>query len=57
MASPSRPHSSQAGELVCDPFLGTGTTGAAALKLGREFVGADVDEDAVTLARARLAEI
>lgn len=47
---------SQAGELVCDPFLGTGTTGAAALKLGREFVGADVDEDAVTLARARLKE-
>ncbi|MGI5818105.1 MAG: DNA methyltransferase [Armatimonadota bacterium] len=46
---------SQVGELVCDPFLGTGTTGEAAMKLGREFVGADVDEDAVTLARARLS--
>lgn len=42
------------GQLVCDPFLGTGTTGMAALQLGRRFVGADVDGDALTLARVRL---
>jgi len=47
---------SRVGETVCDPFLGTGTTGVAALQLGRQFVGADVDEDALMLARARLAE-
>jgi ParB-like chromosome segregation protein Spo0J len=45
------------GQLVCDPFVGTGTTGVAALRLGRRFVGADVDGDAVTLARARLSEV
>lgn len=44
------------GELVIDPCLGAGTTGVAARKLGRRFVGCDVDEDAVTTARRRLAE-
>ena len=48
---------SQVGELVCDPFLGTGTTGEAALKLRRRFVGCDSDEDAVMLACARLGGV
>jgi DNA modification methylase len=30
------------GDVVLDPFCGTGTTGAAALKLGRKFVGVDL---------------
>lgn len=30
--------------VVCDPFMGSGTTGVAAVKAGREFVGVEIDE-------------
>jgi 16S rRNA G966 N2-methylase RsmD len=43
------------GTLVCDPFLGSGTTAAVAHSLGRRFVGCDVDPNAVAVARQRLA--
>lgn len=36
--------STQPGELVLDPFLGSGTTGVAALQCGREFIGCEMDE-------------
>lgn len=36
---------SNPGELVCDPFGGTFTTGAVALRLGRTFVGFDISPD------------
>jgi len=45
------------GDLVCDPFLGTGTTAIAALRLQRLFVGCDKDDDRVNLARVRLADV
>ncbi len=35
--------STDAGDLVLDPFFGTGTTGAVAKKLGRDFIGLDQD--------------
>ena len=33
------------GDLVCDPFLGSGTTGLSALQLGRNFIGWDIISD------------
>lgn len=45
------------GDTVLDPFCGSGTTGVAALKLGRRFVGVDIDEQAVKVAAARLSSV
>jgi len=45
------------GDLVLDPFLGSGTTAVAAASTGRRYVGFDVEADYLELARARLAEI
>ena len=42
------------GDLVLDPFFGTGTTGAVAVKLGRQFIGIERDKEYVRLARARI---
>lgn len=42
------------GQLVVDPFLGSGTTGVAATRMGRRFVGCDVDPGAVRVARERI---
>ena len=32
------------GDLVCDPFMGSGQTGVACIKLGRKFCGVEIDE-------------
>jgi len=47
--------STDPGELVADPFMGSGSVGAAAIGLQREFVGNDVSDDSLKLARERLA--
>ncbi len=47
--------SSKPGDVVVDPFLGTGTTGAVAKKLGRRFIGIERDPDYADLAAARIA--
>ncbi len=47
---------SRPGDLVCDPFLGGGTTAVCALRLGRRFIGCDVDESCVTATMARCTE-
>ncbi len=46
---------SRAGDLVCDPMAGWGTTLAAAVALGRRAVGAECDEASYLEARKRLA--
>lgn len=44
------------GDLVLDPFVGSGTTAAAAAVVGRRYIGIDSDPSAVAVARSRLAE-
>lgn len=44
------------GDLVCDPFLGSGTTAIAALGEGRNFVGAELLEENFDVIRERLSE-
>jgi site-specific DNA-methyltransferase (adenine-specific) len=48
-------NSSQPDELVIDPFMGSGSTGAAALSLGRRFAGCDIEPRAFQWAHDRLA--
>ena len=43
-----------AGDVVLDPFCGSGSAGVAAVEAGRRFVGYDIEEDYLKLARRRL---
>lgn len=44
------------GDLVVDPFSGSGTTAVASLRLGRRFLGSEIDPDYARLAARRLRE-
>ena len=48
--------STQPGELVIDPFMGSGSAGVAAVGLGRNFLGNDLCDEAVDITRRRLLE-
>jgi site-specific DNA-methyltransferase (adenine-specific) len=45
------------GMTVCDPFCGSGSSALAALRAGCNFVGCDISEKAVELARRRCSEL
>jgi site-specific DNA-methyltransferase (adenine-specific) len=49
--------SSLPGELVVDPFMGSGSVGVAALKHGRKFAGCDIEDDALFLTEKRLTAV
>jgi modification methylase len=49
--------STRPGEIVLDPFFGSGTTGAVAQRLGRRFIGIERDPVYVALARRRIAAV
>ncbi|HEV2560550.1 MAG TPA: site-specific DNA-methyltransferase [Rhizomicrobium sp.] len=46
---------SRPGDVILDPFLGSGTTAAAAKELRRRYVGAERERDYFGIAQARLA--
>ena len=48
---------SRPGEVVLDPFFGTGTTGAVARRLGRRFIGIERDPAYAEAARRRIAAV
>ncbi|MEO0140832.1 MAG: site-specific DNA-methyltransferase [candidate division WOR-3 bacterium] len=45
------------GDVVLDPFVGTGTTALVAKKTGRHYIGIDISEDYCRIAKERLADI
>lgn len=49
-------NSSKEGELVLDPFMGSGTTGLACKILGRKFIGIEIAEDYFKMAEDRIFE-
>jgi DNA modification methylase len=46
--------STNPGDVVLDPFFGTGTTGAVAKKLGRNFIGIESDKNYIKVAQNRI---
>ncbi|MBX3575977.1 MAG: site-specific DNA-methyltransferase [Rhizobiaceae bacterium] len=52
MAASSRP-----GDVILDPFFGSGTTGAVARRLGRHFVGIEREQAYIDAARERIASV
>lgn len=41
---------------IFDPFMGSGTTGVACIKLGRKFIGVEIDDEHYEVARRRMIE-
>lgn len=48
---------SKPGDLVLDPFFGSGTSGAVAKRLGRDYIGIEQDRGYIDIAKARLAAV
>ncbi|MFN3584096.1 site-specific DNA-methyltransferase [Phenylobacterium sp.] len=49
--------STKPGDVILDPFFGTGTTGAVARRLGRKFVGIEREAEYARIAKARIAKV
>lgn len=48
-------NSSDVGQLVCDPFMGSGTTGVACVQLSRRFIGIELDSKYFEMACERIS--
>jgi tRNA G10 N-methylase Trm11 len=44
-------------ELILDPYMGSGTTGIAALKLNRKFIGIEIDEATFNIAKSQISKL
>jgi modification methylase len=49
--------STKPGDIVLDPFFGTGTTGAVAKRLGRHYIGIERDAGYIKVARERIRQV
>jgi modification methylase len=49
--------STKPGDVILDPFFGTGTTGAAAKRLGRRFIGIERETEYLAVAKERIAKV
>lgn len=45
------------GDLILDPYLGSGTTGKVAKELGRKFIGIELEPEYLCIAQKRIAEV
>lgn len=50
-------YTSKTGDIVYDPFMGSGTTAVVAKKLGREYIGSEINEYYYNLSMERLKEL
>ncbi|HVW99131.1 MAG TPA: site-specific DNA-methyltransferase, partial [Candidatus Babeliaceae bacterium] len=48
---------SREGDIILDPFMGAGTTAVVAAKLGRKFIGYELNPEYVTLAEQRIRSL
>ena len=49
--------STEEGQVILDPFCGSGTTGVEAVRYGRKFIGIDVSEDYFEVCKKRLEKV
>jgi site-specific DNA-methyltransferase (adenine-specific) len=49
--------STKPGDWILDPFSGSGTTGIAANLLGRKFLGLEIEDEFLTMSKARRMEL
>lgn len=49
--------STEKGQVILDPFCGSGTTGVEAVRFGRKFVGIDVSEEYLEISKRRLEKV
>lgn len=49
--------STEEGQIILDPFCGSGTTGVEAVRFRRKFIGIDVSEDYLEISKRRLEKV
>ncbi len=49
--------STEEGQVILDPFCGSGTTGVEALRFGRNFIGIDINEEYLEISKRRLEKV